>query len=486
MRTDSALRGGAWGLTVAVALALSACKVGPNYRRPDAPVPAGYKEAQAGDTSWKPSSPQDAGDRGAWWAIFDDPELDELERRVNISNQNVKVYEAEYREAHALLRDAQAQLFPTLGVSGGAQRGGGGGGTASVSSTVGSGAGGTTHTEFTLEAQVAWQPDVWGTIRRQVESRKAGVQVSRANLANAQLSAQVTLASDYFDLRAADSLRILLAQSVSLDERVVAITESQFKAGTATNGDLAAAQAQLFAARAQLAAVDQQRGTYEHAIAVLSGHLPSELKIPEMPLTATVPIVPVALPSTLLERNPGVAAAERQMQQENALIGVAIGAYFPSLSLTALGGYAGDPLSQLFKLGNRIWSLGASASDTLFQGGEQVAAVAGAHATYDQYVAAYRQTVLTAFQSVEDQLLALRVLQREADLQTQAVKAAQLASDVALNEFNAGTVPYTTVIIAVQTLLADQQSALTTQQNRLVATVTLIAALGGGWDAKAL
>jgi outer membrane protein TolC len=187
-----------------------------------------------------------------------------------------------------------------------------------------------------------------------------------------------------------------------------------------------------------------------------------------------------------LERNPGVAAAERQMQQQSALIGVAIGAYFPSLSLTALGGYAGDPLSQLFKLGNRIWSIGASASNTVFQGGEQVAAVAGARATYDQYVAAYRQTVLTAFQSVEDALLALRVLQSEAELQTRAVNAAQLSADVALNEFNAGTVPYTTVITAVQTLLADQQSALTIQQNRLVATVTLIAALGGGWDTKAL
>jgi NodT family efflux transporter outer membrane factor (OMF) lipoprotein len=486
MKPERTLRSGGLKLMLAIALTLCGCKVGPNYRRPDAPEPAAYKEAHAGDTSWKPSSPQDAADRGPWWAIFNDPELDSLERQINISNQNVKEYEAEYREARALLREAQAQLFPTLAVSGGAQRGGGGGGTASVSSAVGSGAGGTTHTEFTLEAQASWQPDLWGTIRRQVESRKAGLQVSRANLANAQLSAQATLATDYFDLRASDSLRKLLAQSVRLDERVVAITESQFKSGTASNGDLAAAQAQLLAAQAQLAAVDQQRGTYEHAIAVLTGHLPSDLSIPEAPLTADVPIVPVAVPSTLLERNPGVAAAERQMQQENALIGVAIGAYFPSLSLTALGGYAGDPLSQLFKLGNRIWSIGASASNTVFQGGEQVAAVSGARATYDQYVAAYRQTVLTAFQSVEDELLALRVLQSEADLQTRAVNAAQLSADVALNEFNAGTVAYITVITAVQTLLADQQSALTIQQNRLVATVTLIAALGGGWDTKAL
>lgn len=471
---------------LALALALGGCKVGPNYRRPDAPVPAAYKEAQPGDASWKPSSPQDDLDRGPWWAIFGDPTLDDLERQIAISNQNVKQFEAQYRESQALLREAQASLFPVLGVSAGAQRGGGGGGTASVASTVGSGAGGTTHTEFTLEAQATWQLDLWGTIRRQVESRKAGLQVSKAALANATLSAQTSLATDYFDLRASDSLRALLAETVRLDERVVAITESQVKSGTATNGDLAGAEAQLFAARAQLAAVDQQRGTFEHAIAVLTGHLPSQLSIPEAPLTANVPSVPVAVPSTLLERNPSVAAAERQMQQQNALIGVAIGAYFPSLSLSAIGGYAGDPLSKLVKLGNRIWSLGASAGDTLFQGGEQVAAVAGARATYDQYVAAYRQTVLSAFQSVEDALLALRVMQQEAELQAQAVKSAQLSADVALNEFNAGTVAYTTVVTATQALLADQQSALTIQQNRLVATVTLIAALGGGWDAKAL
>jgi NodT family efflux transporter outer membrane factor (OMF) lipoprotein len=473
-------------LMVAATLALGACKVGPNYRRPDAPVPSAYREAKAGDPAWKPSSPQDTADRGPWWAIFGDATLDGLERQIAISNQNVKQYEAQYRASQALLREAEAQLFPTLGVSFGAQRGGGGGGTASVSSAVGSGAGGTTHTEFTLEAQASWQPDLWGTIRRQVESRKAGLQVSKAALANAQLSAQATLAADYFDLRATDSLGGLLAKSVSLDERVLSITQSQFKSGTATSGDVAAAEAQLLAARAQLAAVEQQRGTYEHAIAVLTGHLPSDVEIPAAPLSATVPTVPVAVPSTLLERNPGVAGAERQMQQESALIGVAVGAYFPTISLSALGGYAGNPLSQLVKLGNRIWSLGGTASDTLFQGGEQVAAVAGARANYDQYVAIYRQTVLTAFQSVEDQLLALRVLERESQFEGDAVQAAQRSADVALNEFNAGTVSYTTVVTATQALIADQQAALTIQQNRLVAAVTLVAALGGGWDASAL
>jgi NodT family efflux transporter outer membrane factor (OMF) lipoprotein len=479
---DKLLRTALSSSLVAASIALSACKVGPNYHKPDAPVPVAYKELPPGAPVWKPSTPQDGKDRGIWWSIYNDPELDELEREVNVSNQNVKEFEAEYRDAVALLQEARAMLFPTLSISGGGQRGGGGGGTSAVSSAVGSGAGGSTHTEFTLEPSVSWQPDLWGTIRRQIESRKAGVQMSEANLANAQLSAQATLAADYFDLRASDSLRTLLAQSIDLDRRVAEITENEMKSGTATSGDLASAQAQLQAAEAQLIAVDQTRGTFEHAIAVLTGHLPSQLTIPQAPLTSTVPEVPVAVPSTLLERNPAIAAAERQMQQESALIGATIGSYFPTLSLTAIGGYAGNPLSSLFNVGNRIWSLGASASDTLFQGGYQVAAVAAARANYDQFVATYRQTVLSSFQSVEDELLALRVLQNEAVFQTQAVNSSQVAANVALNEFNAGTVAYTTVATAVQTLLTNQQAALTIRQNRLVANVTLIEALGGGWE----
>jgi NodT family efflux transporter outer membrane factor (OMF) lipoprotein len=478
---------------LAIAAGLASCAVGPNYHRPSAPVPGAYKELPPG---WKLGTPKDDRDRGDWWSIFNDPELDGLERQVQLSNQNVKEYEAEYRQAVALLKEAEAQLFPTLAINGGAQRaGGGGGGTTSVSSTVGGTGttsvsntvgGGRTHTQFSLEAAVSWQPDIWGSVRRQIESRKAGVQVSKADLANAQLSAQATLATDYFDLRAADSLRKLLAQAVSLDQRALDIAQNQLKSGTATNGDVAAAEAALQAARAQLVAVEQQRGTFEHAIAVLTGHLPSELSIAEGPLTATVPEVPVTVPSALLERNPSVAAAERQMQEENALIGVAIAAYFPTINLTGLGGYVGDPLSSLFNAGNRIWSLGATANDTLFSGGSQTAAVANARATYDQYVANYRQTVLTTFQSVEDQLLALRVLKNESEFQAQAVKYAQTAADVALNQFNAGTVPYTTVITDIQALVADQESLLTVQQNRLVADVTLIEALGGGWDASQL
>jgi NodT family efflux transporter outer membrane factor (OMF) lipoprotein len=273
---------------------------------------------------------------------------------------------------------------------------------------------------------------------------------------------------------------------VALDERALEITRNMSQSGTATNGDVASAEASLEATQAQLIAVEQQRGTFEHAIAMLTGQLPSELAIAAAPLASKVPQVPMSLPSEILERNPSVAAAERQMQQESALIGVAIGAYFPTISLQALGGYAGNPLSTLINSGNRIWSTAGTASDVLFQGGEQVAAVAQARATYDQNVANYRQTVLTTFQSVEDQLLALRVLAQSSQFEQRAVEHAQIAADVALNQFNAGTVSYTTVITDIQALIADQESLLTMQQNQLVADVSLIEALGGGWDVSRL
>jgi NodT family efflux transporter outer membrane factor (OMF) lipoprotein len=470
-------------------LGLLSCAVGPNYHRPPTPVPAAYQEQPALPpevAAWKPSSPQDSLDRGAWWSIYADPELDRLEREVNVSNQNVKQFEAQYREAMGLLKEAEAELFPTLSVTAGAQRGGGGGGTSSTASAVGSGPGGRATTQFRVEPSASWTPDLWGSIRRQIESRKANVQVSRADLANAQLAAQAALAADYFEMRTAEAAREILARSVKEYQRALEITRNQLQAGTASNGDLALAQAEVQGAEAQLVAVEQQRGTYQHAIAVLTGHLPSEVSISTAALTATVPVVPVEVPSTLLERNPAIAAAERQMQVESALIGVAIAAYFPQVTLTALGGFAGNPVSTLFNVGNRVWSIGATATDTLVDFGARSGAVQAARATYDQYVASYRQTVLTTFQQVEDQLLALRVLQQEAELEGEAVKSAELAAAVTLNEFNAGTIPYTTVVTTEQTLLADQQSALTIQQNRLVASVNLIAALGGGWDTSRL
>jgi NodT family efflux transporter outer membrane factor (OMF) lipoprotein len=319
-----------------------------------------------------------------------------------------------------------------------------------------------------------------------VESSVAGAQVSAADLANARLSAQATLATDYFDLRAEDALAQLLGDTVAAYRRALQIAENQYHAGTTSSSDVVTAQAQLQSTEAQLVGVGVQRQQYEHAIAMLTGHAPSDVTIAPAPLASAVPVLPPGLPSALLERRPDVAAAERQMQAQNALIGVQVAAYYPDISLSALGEFAGSPLSQLFTVGNRVWSLGAAGSETLFSGGARGAAVAAARASYDQSVATYRQTVLTAFQQVEDALSNLRILEAQAKAEAIAVASTRRAVEVELNLYRAGTVPYTSVITEQTALLGDQQAALSIQQSRLVASVALIEALGGGWSANAL
>jgi NodT family efflux transporter outer membrane factor (OMF) lipoprotein len=472
---------------VAAALALpmfvAGCLVGPDYQRPDAPVPPVFKEL----SGWKLSQPQDDADKGAWWAIYHDPELDRLEGMVEISNQTVKEYEAQYRNAVALVAEARASLFPTVGLSGGVTRTGGGSVHGSSGLTSSASAGGSrSGTEYSVTGSISWDLDVWGRVRRQVESSTAGVQVSAADLANAKLSAQATLATDYFDLRAEDALTQLLRETTDAYRRALQIAENQHNAGTASNADVVTARAQLQSTEAQLVGVGVQRQQYEHAIAMLTGHAPAELTITPVPLASAVPVAPPGLPSALLERRPDIAAAERQMQAENALIGVQVAAFYPDISLSALGGFAGNPLSQLFNLSNSTWSLGASATETLFSGGARNAAVAAARATYDQSVATYRQTVLTAFQQVEDALSSLRILEQQAAAEAIAVDSARQAVDVTLNEYRAGTVAYTSVITEQTLLLTDRQAALSVQQSRLVASVALIEALGGGWSSAAL
>jgi len=470
----------------ALALACGGCAVGPDYRQPPAPVPAQYKEL----AGWKIATPQEAAvARGPWWSIYHDPLLDSLERQVNVNNQTVKENEAAYRASVALVREAQANFYPTVGVNTGVTRSSGGGGTTSsgsVSGFTGGGHGIGPNTEYSLEGSADWAPDLWGKIRRQVESQAAGAQVSAADLANAQLSEQGTLATDYFNLRAQDSLTTLLQNTAAAYRHALQITQNQFNAGTVSQLDVATAQAQLQSVVAELVGVGVLRAQYEHAIAVLIGRPPAALSIPFSPLPEAIPVVPPGLPSTLLERRPDIAAAERAMQEENALIGVAVAAYYPTISLSAVGGFVGNPIGQLFNVANRIWSLGAAANETLFEGGLRPAQVAAARATYDQSVATYRQTVLSAFQQVEDELAALRIYEQQAAAQAVAIAAAQQAVTVALNEYQAGTVAYTTVITQQEVLLTDQQSALTVQQNRFVASVALIQALGGGWSAPDL
>jgi NodT family efflux transporter outer membrane factor (OMF) lipoprotein len=464
-----------------VCFVLAGCMVGPDYQRPDAPAPVAFKEL----AGWKISQPADTVDKGSWWSVYHDRELDRLERMVEVSNQTVKQFEAQYQNAVALVAEARAGLFPTVALSPGVTRNGSGGvngRVSSLSSGSSTGGSGRSGTQYSLSGTVTWDLDVWGRIRRQVESDVAAAQVSAADLANAKLSAQATLATDYFDLRAEDSLAQLLTDTVAAYRRALRITENQYRAGTSSSIDYVTALALLQSTEAQLVAVGVQRQQFEHAIAVLTGHPPADLTIAPAPLASQVPVLPPGLPSALLERRPDVAAAERAMQQENALIGVQVAAYYPDISLSALGEYAGFPLAQLFNLSNQFWSLGATGTETLFNGGLRPASVAAARATYDASVASYRQTVLTAFQQVEDALSNLRILQQQAKAEAIAVSSSQRAVDATLNAYRAGTVAYTSVITEQTQLLSNQQTALSVQQSRLVASVALIEALGGGWS----
>jgi NodT family efflux transporter outer membrane factor (OMF) lipoprotein len=449
-------------------LALAAgCSVGPNYHRPAAPVPTVYKEFKG----WKIAAPNDTIDRGAWWSIYRDPTLDQLERQIEVSNQNLKQFEAAVREARAEVREQQSSFFPSLTVTPQVQRQ-----KTSFNAT----------TSYSVQGIATWEPDLWGKVRRNVESSVANAQASAAQLAAAKLSAQAQLATDYFELHFADSLKDLLDATVKGYQRSLEITQNQYAVGTVARSDVITAEAQLLAAQAQEVNVGVQRAQFEHAIALLVGKTPAELSLGRAQLPERVPVVPTDVPSTLLERRPDIAEAERQMQQENALIGVQIAAYYPDINLSAGYGYVGNPMTGLFSSTNEVWSLVANATQTLLSGGQRSAAVAAARANYDKSVANYRETVLTAFQNVEDELSTLRVLAQQIGVERAAVQSAQRAVEISLNEYQAGTVPYTTVITAQATLLSDQENALLVQENRLIASVALVEALGGGWSISQL
>ncbi len=460
--------------------------VGPDYHRAPAPAPAAFKELPG----WKLATPSDAAPKGQWWVVFNDPVLNALEAQVAISNQTLKEDEAAYRSAQALVDEARANLFPVLSANTGVTRSSSGSGGGAVISSTGlttSGGGASTgsksaaRTQYSLEGSASWQIDVWGAIRRQVESDVASAQASAATLANATLSAQGALATDYMELRETDELQRVLNTTVVNDRKALKITQNQYEAGTAAQSDVITARTQLEAAQAAAINVGVSRAEYEHAIAVLVGEPPAALSIPVAQAVPPVPDIPGVVPSVLLERRPDIAAAERSMKAENALIGVAVAAYYPTVDLSALFGFAGNPLNSLVSAANRVWSLGASASETLFNGGERSAAVRVARANYDESVAAYRQTVLTAFQQVEDALASLRILAQQDEVDIATVADAKKATQIALNEYEAGTQPYTTVITAENTLLSAQQTEISVDETRRTAAVALIEALGGGW-----
>ncbi len=473
---------------VAALLTLAACTVGPDYQRPAAPVPARYKEAAAA-AGWAVAQPVDAMVRGAWWRVYNDPVLDRLERRIDISNQNLKAAEAAYRQAEWLVAQARAGFFPTGTVNASGQRALGSGGGSSASGTGAGGGGGGTGKIidfFSVSAAASWTPDLWGQIRRMVESQVASAQASAGDLANARLSAQGQLATDYLQLRVADELKRLLDASAAAFAESLRITRNQYAAGIAAQSDVSQAEAQLQSTQAQAIAVGVTRAQLDHAIAVLIGVPPAELSIAPTDVAAAVPAIPGGVPSALLERRPDIAAAERIMAAANAQIGVAEAAFFPTVTLSADAGEAAISLAKLVSASGRFWSFGGNVVETVFDAGARNAAVQQARAVYDQDVADYRQTVLSAFQQVEDQLAALRILAQQAVAQDAAVAAAREAERVLNNQYLAGTVAYTSVVVAQQTALSDAEAALNIRQSRLVASAALIQALGGGWNASEL
>jgi NodT family efflux transporter outer membrane factor (OMF) lipoprotein len=464
------------------ALALAGCAVGPDYKPAPAPVPTHFKELKG----WKLATPSDALDRGDWWAPYRDPKLAFLLRQVEVSNQNVAVQAAAYEEARAVIREAQATLFPTVTGNYNATRTHSGGAAASGS---GAGGGATNTTTYVAQLSGTWDLDVWGKLRRQIEANTAAAQASAATLANVKLSQQALLAIAYFNLRAEDELMALLRSTLANYRETQRVTQNKVNAGCCappltpvTPADLALAKAQVENTEAQLINVGVARSANEHAIALLTGRPPAELTIGPRPLGgARLPHIPVTVPSTLLERRPDIAQAERTMQQQNALIGVAEAAFYPDITLSGLLQWAGrTPLP--FSAANEIWSLGAAASQVLFEGGLRSAQLDAQRAVYWQSVATYRQTVLTAFQQVEDQLAAIHILARQLAAERRAVADAREAVRVYTNQYNLGTIDLTVLVTGQVVLLNDEEAELAIRQSLFLASVNLIEALGGTWD----
>jgi NodT family efflux transporter outer membrane factor (OMF) lipoprotein len=456
---------------------LAACSVGPDYVRPAAvpAIPATYKEIEG----WKPAQPGDVAIGEKWWELFNDPQLSALEEQVVVSNQNVLAAEAQYRQARALIRSASAGYYPSVSVGGSVTN-------SRQSATLGGpGARGETTT-FALPVDVSWEADIWGRIRRSVEASRAGAQASAADLAAVRLSAQAALAQSYFQLRTLDAQRRLLETTVSYYQKSLELTRNRYASGVAAKVDVLQAETQLRSTQAQGIDLGVQRAQVEHAIALLTGKPAASFSLPAAPITAVPPAIPPGLPSEILERRPDIAAAERHMATANAQIGVSEAAWYPTLRLSASGGVETTSLAKWLTWPSRFWSVGPAVSETLYDGGLRSAQNEQARAAYDATVATYRQTVLTGFQEVEDNLAALRILEEEARVQEEAVKAAQQAVTISDNQYKAGIVSYLNVLVAQTAELANEKTAIDISGRRMAASVLLIKALGGGWDAKAL
>ena len=459
-------------------LVLAGCTVGPNYKRPAAEIPPAYKEV--GD--WKTAQPNDQNLPGNWWEIFHDEQLNALEAQVNVSNQNLKAAEAQYTQARAALRYQRADYFPTMTVDPTATRNHLSANRQPHSAQFN----GVTYTDLQIPFELSYQVDIWGRVRRTVESYRAQAQASAADLAAVNLSMHAQLALDYFQARTLDAEEQLLNSTVTQYQQALELIENRFAGGLASDLEVQQAKTQLETTEAQAIDVGVARAAYEHAVAVLIGKPPASFSLPPLPLTAPPPPIPVGLPSELLERRPDIAAQERLMASANAQIGVAKSAYYPVVNLAAAGGFESGTITTLISGPSNLWSFGPSAALTLLDFGRRRAATDQAIATYEQAVANYRQTVLTGFQQVEDNVAALRILEHEAEVENTAVIAAQKYLELAITRYKGGVTSYLEVTTAQSAALSDEVTAVNILGRRMVDAVTLVQALGGGWDSSSL
>ncbi len=475
-------------IAVLMCAALSGCAVGPKYHAPSAPTPAapdyqGVTADLAEGQGWKVASPHDEMLRGKWWEIFHEPELNDLEDQLNINNQTIKFYFENYLATRAQIREVRAQYYPTVSVGAGFSRSRS---SANVTSGAGSSNEGQHISEFTTPLDISWAPDLFGRVRNAVRSSQAAAQVSAADLENVRLLEQATLAETYFQIRGQDLLQQILNDTVKADEELLQQAQARYELGTDTLVSVEQARQTLESVRAAATGVAITRAQYEHAIATLLGKNATDFHIPVRPFTTEPPPIPTGTPSQLLERRPDIAAAERQMAQANAVIGIGYAAYYPSLTLSASGGFASSSISTLFNASSRIWSVGPSISETVFDGGLRRATVQQYIATYNASVATYRQTVLTAFQQVEDYLAQTRLLSQQIQQQQAAVTAAERAYELEKVRYETGIDPYLNVLTTQTALLETQQTLLALKVQHMSGAVLLIQALGGGWDASQL
>jgi len=457
-------------------LFLAACAVGPKYRAPSVPAPPAFKEIG----NWKTAQPSDHNLGGNWWEIFQDPQLNALEQQIDVSNQNLKAAVAQYQEARAALRYARADYYPTGSIAPSAAR------ERYSDNRPASALGGTTFNDFVLPVDVSYQVNAWGRVSKSVESYREQAQVSAADLAVVNLTMHADLAIDYFAARTLDAEEKLLQNTVAQYEQALQLNEERYQGGLASEVEVEQARTILETTRAQLVDVGVARAQYEHAVAVLVGKPPADFSLPPLPLTTPPPPIPVGVPSELLERRPDIAASERRVASANAQVGLAKTAYYPLVNIVASGGFESGTITTLLQGPSALWSVGASAAATIFDGGRRHALNDQARAAYDSSVASYRQNVLSAFQQVEDNLAALRVLEQEAGVQATAVQSAQRSLDLSNTRYEGGVTSYLEVITAQNAALLDEVTAVNILGRRMASAVLLIEALGGGWERSSL